>query len=334
MAGATAHSGLILALVASVLSMSTLAYEILLTRIASVLLTNQYVFLIVGLALLGISVGAIADYSLVGRQGSLAKSSPEIWLISSAGSLLFALLLILNFGPEMGLLILSVSASLPFVVSGFVLSRLFPLSSRLTGLLYAADLVGAAVGALIVPTLFYKLGPEEAVLSLAAALAACGLLLTFSPLRLVRTLIASTVLIAVAGLLYGNRDEALLGGIPIGRDPNKDLYRITRILGSPAEIVESRWSTFGRTDLVRFRDDPSIMSLFIDGAAGAGMLRFNGRFEDSPESVSQATRDFGGMTPILALKEDQRNSALIIGPGGGRDVLVALQAGFRRITAV
>ena len=53
-----------LILVAAVLSMAMLAYELLLTRIASVLLTNQYVFLILGVALLGISAGAILDYWL------------------------------------------------------------------------------------------------------------------------------------------------------------------------------------------------------------------------------------------------------------------------------
>jgi hypothetical protein len=44
--------GFDLILVAAVLSLAMLAYELLLTRIASVLLTNQYVFLILGVALL------------------------------------------------------------------------------------------------------------------------------------------------------------------------------------------------------------------------------------------------------------------------------------------
>lgn len=52
-----------LVVTAFVLSAVMLAYEILLTRIASVMLTSQYIFfLIVGVFLLGISVGAIIKY--------------------------------------------------------------------------------------------------------------------------------------------------------------------------------------------------------------------------------------------------------------------------------
>lgn len=40
--------------------------------------------------------------------------------------------------------------------------------------------------------------------------------------------------------------------IPVGRNPDKDLYRLTAMQGGSAETVESRWGTFYRTDLVGF----------------------------------------------------------------------------------
>ena len=76
------------------------------------------------------------------------------------------------------------------------------------------------------------------------------------------------------------------------------------------------------------------MALFIDGAAGTDMLRFNGNIDDDAPNVIRATRQFGAMAPLLPLSEQQKDHALIIGPGGGRDVLLALTAGFRQITAV
>jgi len=43
-------------------SAGTLGYEILSTRIASVLLTSDHWFLVLGLALLGLAAGAIGGY--------------------------------------------------------------------------------------------------------------------------------------------------------------------------------------------------------------------------------------------------------------------------------
>ncbi len=321
-------------LAAFLLSAAMLAYEILLTRIASVLLTSQYVFLILGAALLGISGGAIVEFWLAKRPDRPAEPVPGIWLSWGSGVLVLAILLLLKLGAHGGLLTLSLSAALPFAVSGLIFSRLFRLSAATTGLLYAADLAGAAAGALAVPILLPALGPVQAILVLALALAISGAFLTFVRFRILPAAAALILLAAVAGLLYGNRSNALLGEVPISDNSDKDLYRLTNMLGRSAEIVESRWSTFGRTDLVRFNNDLSTMAIFIDGAAGANMLRFDGRFGDPSATLVQATRDFPGMAPLRSLKENQKNSALIIGPGGGRDVLLALEAGFKSITAV
>jgi predicted membrane-bound spermidine synthase len=82
-----------LILVVAVLSVAMLAYELLLTRIASVLLTNQYVFLILGVSLLGISAGAILEYWLAQRQDRRIDLATGVWLIGSAGALVLALVL-------------------------------------------------------------------------------------------------------------------------------------------------------------------------------------------------------------------------------------------------
>ena len=321
-------------LVAFVLSMAMLAYEILLTRIASVLLTSQYVFLILGTALLGISAGAIVEYWLARRRDQPTEPAPAIWLSWGAGALVLAILLVLKLGAHGGLLTLSLSAALPFAVSGLILSRLFRLSAATTGVLYAADLAGAAAGALAVPILLSAVGPVQAILVLALALAASGAFLTFVRFRILPASAAVILIAALAGLLYGNRNNALLGEVPIADNSDKDLYRLSNMLGRSAEVIDSRWSTFGRTDLVRFNNDPSTMAIFIDGSAGANMLRFDARSRDSSATLVQVALDFPGTAPLRSLKENQKDSALIIGPGGGRDVLLALEAGFKSITAV
>ena len=229
---------------------------------------------------------------------------------------------------------MAASAGLPFAVSGWILSRLFRLYTQMTGSLYAADLAGAAAGALFVPVLLPALGPAQSILALATILAAVGAAGMVGHRWGAKTLIASATAIVAVGILYLNSGNALFGETPIGKDPDKDLYRLTTLQGGSTEIVDSRWSTFGRTDLVRFDNDSTMMTLFIDGAAGTNMLRFNGDLADSSRTFMQATQDFGGMIPLLNLRDDQKDNALIIGPGGGRDVLLTLKAGFKKITAV
>ncbi len=100
------------------------------------------------------------------------------------------------------------------------------------------------------------------------------------------------------------------------------------------EIIETRWSAFGRTDLVAYRNDPEQMVIYIDGTAGTPMYRFNGDSNNPDSRVQSLKTSFAGYLPFLHLPEEERNNALIIGPGGGRDILLALLGGVGEITAV
>ncbi len=315
-------------------SAAMLAYEILLTRIASVLLTSQYLFLIIGVSLLGVSAGAVVEYYLANRADRKTGVSPGLWLSWSSVVLVISTGLVLIIGLEGGLFILALSAGLPFAVTGFILSRFFRLLTSMTGILYAADLTGAAAGALSIPLLLPALGPGQSIILLAAILGFAGAAGELKRPWGTRTFITLPTALLIAGVFYLNRGNAMLGEVPIGKNPDKDLYRLMALQGGTATVVDSRWSTFGRTDLVRFHGDSTMMSLFIDGAAGTNMLRFNGDLADSSRMLLQATQEFAGMIPLLNLRDEQKDNALIIGPGGGRDVLLTLKAAFREITAV
>ncbi len=333
-----------LALIIFTLSAVMLTYEILLTRIASVLLTNRYVFLIVGVSLLGISIGAVSEYFYSRRSSASSASAgpfeegtggdnfPVIGIVLTVLALVAAIILILKAGPTDGQTVVALSAALPFAASGFVFSRLFRLFARLTSLLYAFDLFGAAIGVLIFPTLIDWQGPIQAILFLSAVLSAIALIAIAMTFK--RWLLTVPVMILVCVLFLVNSGNALLGDIPIGRDPDKDLYRLMATQENAAKIIDSRWSAFGRTDLVRFDSDSYLMAIFIDGAAGANMIRFNGSLTDSSNTIIEAIGGFGGMLPLLDVPDSIKNSALVTGPGGGRDVLLALKAGYKKITAV
>ncbi len=121
--------------------------------------------------------------------------------------------------------------------------------------------------------------------------------------------------------------------VPVGKDRNKDMYRMLANPVLEAEVVESRWSAFGRTDLVRSARDPNDMTIFVDGAAGSAMYNLESLM-NNPERKAHLMMHYGGYFPFIFLNEGEKDSALIIGAGGGRDVVVASLGDTESITAV
>ena len=122
--------------------------------------------------------------------------------------------------------------------------------------------------------------------------------------------------------------------VPIGKNPSKEIHDVLYGPSLRGEIVETRWSAFGRTDLVKLLDYPDQMDIYLDGTAGSPMYRFSGDADNPGPVVEGLKTTFPGYFPFLSLQDGQKDDALIIGPGGGRDVLLALMGGVRNITAV
>ena len=120
--------------------------------------------------------------------------------------------------------------------------------------------------------------------------------------------------------------------IPVGRNPEKEIH--DALNSFQGEVAETRWTAFGRTDLVRYRLRPEMMDFYVDGTAGSPMYRFSGHRDDLGRLVEKELSDFPGSFPFRFLKPGARHSALLIGPGGGRDVLLGLWGGLEKITAV
>ena len=198
-------------------------------------------------------------------------------------------------------------------------------------MLYGLDLLGATLGALLVVPLLNGLGGVKAALMTAATAAVASVLLaaskqqTFS-LRWVTTPALTWTLVSLGWF-------GLDGQVRVLKNPDKDMYRMLSNPMDRAELVESRWSIFGRTDLVRSALPPDDMTIFVDGSAGSPMYNFESIMTDSAQR-EHLTTSFGAYFPFYFLSKEEKNSALIIGSGGGRDVVIALLGGVEEITAV
>lgn len=330
-------AGALLAAVALV-SFSLLAYEVALIRLLSVMLTYHYVFAVVSLALFGLGAGGIFVYLFRpgppgGGAGSLAADTALFSLSTALVSILAIQAGYVN-GLRDSILVYCALLAVPFFFGGVFLARTFRMFPAASGRVYGADLAGAAAGCAGVIFALNNFDLRSAILLLPVISSVAALMLAAAGRRgNPRALAAAAAgLLTVSALLGASLFTSLLPSIPAGSNRDKEIF--DALHGFKGKIVETRQSAFGRIDLVEYGARPEFMDIYVDGTAGMPMYRFGGDFANPGPAVAGLKTDFPGYFPFMFLKESERDNALIVGPGGGRDILLALMGGVRRVTAV
>lgn len=306
------------------LSAASIAFEVSLTHLFSVAFQYHFAFLAVSLSILGLGVGAVLGY----RLPVIRRTQLTSWIAQTAAvfaismPLIVILFSVTGFMP--GYVLQSVLGALPFVVVGLLTSRLYTVFNQDANKLYAYDLVGAAVGLLVVLLLLNWMSAASVgfALGVIASFAAWTFGWRDKPNRFIpATSLGLSLIGLIFNLVFGLVDlpHASAANIP----PDKTMFQI---LASPnGRIVDSAWSDFARVDLVTGsnRDE---MYAFTNAGAGSYMLRFDGDL-NSVASLTQQVEylPFVNFTP---------EKTLILGAGAGKDVLQALLAGSEDITAV
>src|SRR5688572_5936024 len=158
-------------------SAALLMTELSLTRIFSVTMYYHFAFLAISIALFGLSASGVLVYVL--RHRLAAADTRELL---TAGALLHGIATVaalaclvrirvgLNYSPANLALMLAIYslAALPFLTGGAVISLAFARLSDRINLLYAADLLGAAAGCLVLIPLLNWLGAPGVVFTAAA----------------------------------------------------------------------------------------------------------------------------------------------------------------------
>ena len=316
-------------------SASLLMTELALTRIFSVTMFYHFAFLAISIALFGLSASGVFVYVM---RRKLAAHSTEGLLC--AGALLHALTTLLALGylvrARVGLtyshenllsmLMIYVVAALPFFAGGAVIAVAFSRLTARINTLYSADLLGAAAGCLLLVPLLNLLGAPGVVLTSAALAAAAAL--CFSPPHWRRRVgDAVILLLVVPGTLQ------VAGMEPFGVEETKG-HETDRVLFS-------KWNSFSRIGVYdRAHDDwslspkyvgPRVPSLImdIDSSASTPIIKGSGELSDGAYLRYELT--------AIAYHLAERPAgfdALVIGPGGGRDLLSALAFGARRVDGV
>jgi len=316
-----------------VISAVVICFEIISTRISSVVFVQNYAFIILSLAILGLSIGSV--YSFYKYSGNDRNNLFHIifcYQSFASASLAFFIiaLIVLNItSPYIYFFLLF----LPFFFSGVVYSQLFKYYAEQGFKLYAFDLVGAAIGSLISLFIFKLFNAPNAVLLLSVLLFCSALCFVFHWGKIKILSAGSILLITIVILTIYGKNE-FLGSVPIGNFPEKDFYYTYEDVNLESKIIESKWSINGRADLVEYNNQDIVKQLYIDGAAGSQMYRFNGDLHNHDTLLNKLLIEFTNSIPFLFLQENEKKNMLVIGPGGGKEVLTGLLGGVKNITGV
>jgi spermidine synthase len=326
------------------LSASVLAYEVLLTRLFSIVLWHHFAYMIISAAMLGYGASGTAltllkekiaphfGAAYVAAAAALAILMPAAFLLAQQVPF-NPLELLWDETQPLKLLAVYLLMMLPFFCGGFGIGLMFAHFGRQASRVYASDILGAGAGSLGVMVVLFLAPPSQVLAALtvlvllAAAVAVVELKLR--PRWLMELFIGLALLAALA-----------LPGIPVHPSPYKDLSQALDISG--ARVVEERSSPLGQVTVVEntrvpLRDAPGMslnaltepppqLGVYVDGNGPSALTQFNG------DLAPLAYLD--QLTSALPYHLLQQPRVLVLGAGAGSDVLQALSHNGMAVDAV
>jgi hypothetical protein len=326
-------------------SVGVLMQEILLTRIFSLTIWYHLAYLTISTALLGF---AAAGSLLARRPDWLAHGAAALAARSAAGAGVALLVAMWLLGPRpidpsglhmasartfLGLLGYYVVVAVPFLLGGLAVAAPLSAHPERADRLYAADLLGAGIGCLAaVAALSWADGAAAVVLCAAIFVAAAS---CYAPRTAQRLGFAG---VALALALAAPLADGVIQFLPAGskalgialRDPN-------------TKVELTRWSPVNRVDVYRVGDQrggwwgwnglsrsyqgdrPRTLTIQYDGHNGSDVL-------DTREPDALRMLDVHLLRTPYVVRDPER--VLVIGVGGGIDVLNALRRGAAHVTGV
>jgi len=334
-AGAGTYGGLF------VITLSTLMYEIALTRIFSVTMWYHFAFAAISIALFGMTVGALIVYLIPGWFPR-DRVKQRLWLcallFSTSMLASFAIQLQIPFKPHWDAAgVASVVGtyaviSVPFIFSGIVVCLALTRFPASVNRMYAADLVGAALGCVLLVWLLGVVDGPSAVIAIAATAGGGALLFALDGGSARGTSLA----FACCGALFGF--AALNAYLAEQREP---ILHLVWVREHKEELHPyEKWNAFSRITVGGDPDQPldvalseacppsrvNQLALVIDATAGTVITRYDG----DASKLAFLRCDHTNLAHYIR----QPAKVAIIGTGGGRDVLSALAFGQPSITGI
>ncbi len=310
-------------------SLAGLLLEVAYTRIVSYKLWYYYVYLVIGLSLLGIGTGGIAlatlrrlrdrstEAILTGAcivAGALVPigyviiarvpiNTVDIWDYGSASSFhnlaVLGLISFLLFGS--------------FISVGLVVATILGRADGPVGGLYFADLLGAGIACLLAIPLVSAFGPPTVVM-IGALLFACAALVSHGVRRSMQAVGAGALVVALGVVLVAHNS------LPDVKPEQNKLDPVA------LHASYSDWGPVFRVDVFKVAVENYLLA--HDATFGSGIWKYNG----DPASLTRFDIDPRRL-PFDVLGKPPAHT-LIVGSAGGNEILAALHFHSPRIEGV
>lgn len=307
-------------------SCGVLVLEVAITRLFSVLMYYHFGFMAVSLAMFGLGASGLWLFRFEDRYDEKRfRRSVALWASTAAASVILALIVILRLPITLEyssvnavrLLLIYAMLLIPFFCAGMAIALILFKRSLEVSRLYSWDLIGAAIGAFATVPLLNAFGAIETCLA-AAVLLGCGALTIGWTCKWWRVLPASLLIVVIALAALNE---------PLRLFPLK--YLKGRVKEKTA--FES-WNAYSFITVQKPEARGDLAKIEIDADAATFILRdpFN-------TWTNQQLRESVALTWASSLAHEMTppgGRSLIIGPGGGIDVVFALVTGAAHIDAV
>ncbi|MBI5374545.1 MAG: hypothetical protein HZA77_03855 [Candidatus Schekmanbacteria bacterium] len=326
-------------------TLATLMYEIILTRIFSVTLWYHFAFMAISIAMLGMTTGAIIVY-LFPLFFTVENSKKHL----AISALLFSISIILSFMTHisvpfefslsviniLSLSLTCIAITVSFIFSGICVCLALTKFPGQISKLYAADLAGAAIGCLL---LIYVLGLTDGptTIFVIALMASIGALLFATDSGSYKISLSISILIALLAIFI------VVNTVMV--NDQRQLIRLKYVKGSIEETpIYEKWNSFSRIKITGVPDElvkpfgwglssvypntrtANQLFLNIDANAATILTKYN----NDINSVEYLKYDVTNIAHYL--KNDA--NILVVGTGGGRDILSALAFNQKSVTGV
>ena len=347
-AGVRTFAGLFL------VTLSTLTYQLLLTRTFSVTMYYHFAFVAISVTMFGMAVGALAVFlrpavfvpERVSRHLAIASAAFAVSIVLSyLTHLSIPFLIEPSLVSAYAVALTYAALSVPFICGGVAVSLALTRFPTQVSALYAADLAGAALGCVVVGPVLHVADAPTAVLATSAVSALAALLFageTRSESRaqghggraLLRGCAVLSLVLAAAAISHGVAARHNAGWLRLmwvkGQYEARPLvekwnsFSRIRVIGTPERAI--RPSGWGLSSTLPHDMTAHELHLDIDSYAGTELTAFHG----NPEDVAHLKYDVTNV--VHYLRPDSR--VIVVGTGGGRDVLSALAFNQKGITGI
>jgi spermidine synthase len=328
----------------AILAGAAIAHEILLMRLFSILLWHHFAYMIISVALLGIGASgtflAFARVPLARRFTTTFAGCAVLFAVSTVAG--FALAQRVPFNPleviwdldqQLYLAQMYLLLAVPFFAVGLAIGLALTRFAERIPALYQADLLGAGLGALLVVALLYVASPQECLRAIGGLGFAAAVLATWAG-----TARRSAVALAALGVI----STAAWPASWLELRPSQYKGLSVALTAPGTRILTQRSSPLGlltvvESPVIPFRHAPGLsLGATIEPPPQLGVFTD----AESLSAITHVSGDLGALgyldqqTMALPYHLLTRPRTLILGAGGGADVLRALYHGAAHVDAV